>query len=205
MWIDEDPYNTFVFNQTVSDDYLTELLTDCDFALRKLEQESAELEGLEDVVETAKGKRSREQRRRSIERLAELSRNLLPGLLPPGRLRIERHLAGWTAGELWRAGQLREEIEDLRRGKLNPSLSDGALSQELDKIGAPPRKLAALFYRLADEVAARSKGEIYSLGRGPTGKVTLRGRKPTDTLPPNLLLTDATPFAGDPGRGLPRL
>jgi hypothetical protein len=193
VWIDEAPSNTFKFNQVVSDDYLTELLTDCDFALQKLEQEPEVLEDIE-LVETDKGKKWKENQRRNIECLAELSRNLLTGLLPPGRLQIERHLAGWTPTALRRIGRLREAIERLRRGKpLNPSLSNNTLSEQLDKVGTPPRKLASLFYRLADELEARGKGEIYSLGRNHQGKITIRGRKPTDNLPPNLLLTDATP------------
>src|SRR5262249_42543338 len=131
--------------------------------------------------------------RLALESLAELSKTLMAGLIPPGKLRIETHLKGRSAADLRRAGRARESLEDLRRGKLNPSLNDTSLSKQIDKV-APPRKLAALFYRLADEVEARGKGEIYSLGRNPkTGKIVIRGRKPTDNLPPNLLLTDATP------------
>jgi hypothetical protein len=176
VWIDEDVCQTFVVLNEVSDEYLHDLVvTERDFALLEHRRQKHGV-----TVQ-------------ALESLAKLSETLLAGLVPPGRLRIEKHLEGWTAAALRKAGRAREGLEELRRGKLDPSLNDKDLSKQIDRVRAP-RKLAALFYRLADEVKARSKGEIYSLARNPkTGKITIRGRKPTHALPPNLLLTDATP------------
>jgi hypothetical protein len=202
MWIDEDPCQTFVVHAEVSEDYLHDLVvTDRDFAEleRRGQDYRDEVEAAihNGIVEATGPDSFKDPKigkvRQALKELAALSETLLAGLVPPGKLHIEKHLKGWSAAALRRAGRTREILEALRRGKINPSLSDKDLSKQLDKVGAPPRKLAALFYRLADEVEARGKGEIYSLGRSPQGKIVIRGRKPTDALPPNLLLTDATP------------
>jgi Bifunctional DNA primase/polymerase, N-terminal len=170
MWIDEDPSKAFLLDQSesrISDEQLADLVNDSD-------------------IEALNG------RVPGVESLEQLSKDLLTGLSSPSGLQA-RHLDGWTPGALRRAARARLEVESRRRGKLNPSLDDAKLLAQIERVGVPPKKLAFMIFRLADEVAVKRKGEVYSLYRDPqTRQIRMRGRVPTDTLPPNLLITDAT-------------
>jgi hypothetical protein len=170
MWIDEDPSKAFLLDQSesrISDEQLADLVNASDIA---------ELDG----------------RLPGLESLQRLSKDLLTGLSSPSGLQA-RHLDGWTPGALRSAARARLEVESRRRGKLNPSLDDAKLLAQIERVGVPPKKLGFMIFRLADEVAAKRKGKFYSLYRDPqTRQIRMRGRVPTDTLPPNLLITDAT-------------
>src|SRR5215831_9246405 len=98
--------------------------------------------------------------------------------------------AAWSPEELRQAARDRETTERWRRGKIDPALPDAELAEQLAK-SQPPKKLASPSTRLADEKAARSTGPIYSFD-WRDDKLAMRGRLPTDSLPPNTLLTDAT-------------
>jgi hypothetical protein len=168
--IDEDPSNTFLLDPNASritDEQLADLVDDT---------EIAEYTGAV----------------RGIESLKRLSKDLLTGLSSPSGLQA-RHLDGWTTRTLRRAARARQAVEELRRGKLNPSLDDATLLAQIERVKAPPKNLAPMIFRLAEEVGAGRKGDIYSLYRDPqTRQIRMRGRVPTDTLPPNILIADAT-------------
>jgi hypothetical protein len=181
MWMDEDPTGVFRVRQELTDEDLLDLVTAQDFD---------RLEQWEEAVPTFK--KPQRRARKALQNLEKLVGALLAGLTgKPQVLKIE-HLAEWTPGQLREMARARELVETWRRGKLDPSLDDAALKKQLDK-RKPIRHMAPLLRRLADELEARKTGPIYSLERDKqTHKIIARGRIPTDDLPPNLLITDAT-------------
>jgi hypothetical protein len=180
IWMDENPTQVFRARQEFDTTRL-ELVNEQDFA--SLDRWCAE-----DPTSQALQRRTR----KAFKNLTNLSAVLLSTLATPSQgLKIE-HLAAWSPGEIREMARMRETIETWRRGKIDPSLNDAALKEQLAERKPVPH-LAGLLYRLADEVEARKTGPVYSLERDPrTGKIVARGRISTDDLPPNLLITDAT-------------
>jgi hypothetical protein len=179
MWMDEDPTQVFRSRQEFDAGRL-DLVN---------EQDLASLDSW--CAKDPTAKRQQRRTRKAFENLTSLAAVLLSTLATPAGLKLD-HLAAWTPGEVREMGWARETIETWRRGKIDPSLGDNDLKAQLAK-RKPVLHLTHLLCRLADELEARKKGPVYSLGRNPTnGKIITRGRIPTDDLPPNLLITDAT-------------
>jgi hypothetical protein len=178
MWMDENPTQVFKYRQEL-DAAKIDLVNEQDFAI--LERRCAE------------GTLKRQRWTRKIfTSLANLSAVLLGVLATSTQGLTLDHLADWSPQEIRDMADARELIETWRRGKLDPSLDDATLKTQLAKRKPVPR-LAGLLYRLADELEARKTGPVYSLERDPeSGKIISRGRIPTDDLPPNLMITDAT-------------
>jgi hypothetical protein len=178
MWMDEDPSGAFRFRQELTDDDLLDLVNSQDFAA--LGRRYAENQKLE------------RQLRKGFNVLKKLAEDILAGLTTKSRVLKIEHLAAWTPEQVRAAATTRAKIEEWRRERVDPSLDDATLRKQLAKT-KPLKRMAPLLYRIADELEARKKGPIYSLERDPkTGAIVTRGRIPTDDLPPNLLITDAT-------------
>jgi hypothetical protein len=180
QWIDEDPTSTFLVGHdgrevaTVKD--IRDLVMDRDFA--ELERRREEADG-KSIGTSHKG----------LTRLAAIGAVLMHLNATQAAPKLE-DFAAWSPEELRQAARDRATLERWRRGKIDPALPDAELTEQLTK-SAAPKKLADLFNRLADEKAARSTGPIYSF-EWRDDNLEMRGRLSTDSLPPNLLLTDAT-------------
>jgi hypothetical protein len=176
QWIDEDPTGAFLQREQAKVKHIQALVTDHDFA--ELERHLA-LDGAKSAGTSRKG----------LKRLEAIRDVFLQQHATQAEPQLE-DFAAWSSQELRTAASDRETIERWRRGKLNPTIPDAELTEQLAKAPAP-KKLAGLLNRLADEMDARSAGPIYSYEwRGD--KLVMRGRLPTTKLPPNILLTDAT-------------
>ena len=179
MWMDENPTGVFRARQEFDAAQLDLGVNEQDFAT--LEQKCAD--------DTLKGQR---RMRKAFKALANLAPVLLGALTTPSQGLTLDLFADWSPKEIRGMADARELIETWRRGKLDPSLDDATLKKQLAKRKPVPR-LSGLLERLADEREARKTGAVYSLGCNPkTGRIISRGRIPTDDLPPNLLITDAT-------------
>lgn len=183
MWIDADPSKAFLLDQSESripDEQLADLVNDSDIS---------ELEGLVP----------------GLESLKKLSKDLLAGLSTKGGLKAQ-HLADWTPRTLRRAGRARQSVEDYRRGKLNPSLDDATLLAQIERAKAPPKKLAPMIFRLANEVAAGRKGRnLLAVPRSanpPDPHARARAHRYTAAQSPHHRCHH---FARDPRRCLPPL
>jgi hypothetical protein len=180
MWMDENPTGVFRDSHEI-DAAKLELVS---------EQDLAALDRW--VIEEPKLKALQQRTRTALQNLGKLSAVLLTALASPAHSLKLEDLAAWSPGQIREMADARETIETWRRGKLDPSLDDAALKEQLAKHKPVPRR-TGLIHRLADELEARKTGPIYSLEWDrQNGKIISRGRIPTDKLPPNLLITDAT-------------
>ena len=162
LWIDEDPTSTFRDEETFAD---------------------AELRFI------AEGEESRTN---AFVLLARFGADVVDGIDAPVGLLSALTDRGWNADSIDRAARQRAQIEEEHRQKrqLDPSRTDAELSSTLVR-HKPLKHLAIVLHRLAAEMRRRSRGESYSLLRAG-GRIRAQGRKPTDALPPNILITDAT-------------
>jgi hypothetical protein len=162
LWIDEDPTSTFLDDAEIAEEELRFI---------------------------AEGRETREP---GFVPLATLGADLVTGLSAPEGLLSHLATLGWNEERIGEAAKRRAEIEADRRAesRMRADLSDEELDKALVRVKRVGR-LAVVLERLAAEMSARGQGESYSLRR-LEGKIVAQGRKPTNELPPNILLTDAT-------------